>query len=116
VTFAPGDPITSAWGNTVPVFANAGDNGKKIQVGTSSVTIPNGSNLAAGSAVTFATAFGSSPNVTATADATLGGVNGNFGVRITTKSTTSVTFTVYRTDGTNAGANQAVFFSWVAIG
>jgi hypothetical protein len=116
LTFAPGDPITSAWGNTVPAFANSGDNGKKIQVGTSSAIIISGNNFVAGSSITFTTAFGSSPNVQATVDSTLGGTNGNYGVRVTTKSTTAVTFTVFRTDGSNAPGNQAVSFSWVAIG
>ena len=114
MTFAPGDPITSAWGNTVPVFANSGDNGKKIQSGTSSVVILSGANSAS-TGVTWTTAFGSTPVVVAMHQSASGGTAINGAVRITAKSTTAATFHVFRTDGTNAPGNQTEFFDWIAI-
>lgn len=115
MTFNPGDPVTASWGNTVPTFANSGDNGKKIQTGTASVTITSGTNVGSTN-VTWPTAFGSTPMVVAIHQSASGGTAINGAVRVTAKSTTAATFAVFRTDGTNAPSNQTEFFDWIAIG
>lgn len=84
------------------------------RTGFGSGTITTGNN-SANVVISFSPAFAQTPTVLTNYDASLGGTPGNFACRVTAVSASSVTVTVYRTDGTNSPSNQGVTFRWVAF-
>lgn len=103
-----GDPIATSWGVTVPTFANSGDNGKKFQAGVFTITTTAANS--ANATLTFPAAFGSIPYVVAVADSTL-----VVGVRVQSRTTTTVLVAIWKTDGTNFSAGS-VNVVWMAYG
>ena len=115
-----GDGAQVAFGDltgasVVPQFANSGDNGKKIQAGTASVSLS--AQTAKSTAVTFPTAFGTTPRVVVT------GTNDGFvGYHlINTVTTTGFNIGSY-VAGVDSGGNGGTAITanatvhWVAIG
>jgi len=99
----------------VLAVANATDLGKHVQMGTTTASIASGQN-AGSKVVAFTAGHATIPLVFAQHDTVAGGVNGNFGVRVTARTTGGFTATVYRTDGSNAPSAQTVGFSWISYG
>lgn len=82
--------------------------------GTGTGSIASGANLGTGT-ITFTGTYSTTPLVFVVQDSVVGGVVGNFSARVTARSTTAATVTVFRTDGTTASSAQTVGFAYHVV-
>lgn len=119
------DSYNPAVADTVQILVNQGavivigtaSGAGPIQTGSGTVTISAGSVSGTSGSITYPIGYPVAPVVVVMIDSTVGGVAGNFGARIVTRTTSSFTVTIFRTDGTVApGGGNVAGYTWVATG
>lgn len=94
------------------VFRNAVDNGKKVDIGLSTINLTNGQDETS-TVINFSSAFGAAPVVVLTQFDT---TSNSYVIRVKSRSTTSFTAAIRKPDNTAFGSSITTQIFWIAIG
>jgi len=116
VAISPATPLTKSWGGlaNIPTFANAGDSGKKIEMGSASLSL-TGAIQEYSVNVTFPTAFAAAPKVTGNLVSTALTPASQFG-GVCCGAITATTMTMYIRPLVTPGNPETIVLDWIAIG